>query len=130
MVEAVIGAMQHAATLDASNQEDIMFYSNSLRQVMHRRFVVGQGTRDMQGPSGLTTEAFIDTVADRLHRVLNGEPRAEKAVVEKPSRRTDTDTELVKQLFSKFDTSGDGTIDFDEFREMMDLLGVSPKKYV
>merc|ERR1719387_2897109 len=93
MIEAVIGAIQHAATLNTTHQGEMMEYSTTLRQVVHRRFVVGQGTRDMQGPDGLTTEAFIDCVADRLHRVLNNLPRfgslaePEEAVLSKPDRR-------------------------------------------
>ena len=30
----------------------------------------GQGTRDMAGPSGLTTEAFINKVRHTLHAML------------------------------------------------------------
>jgi isocitrate dehydrogenase len=132
MIEAVIGSIQHAATLDTSNQDAMMEYTTKLRQVMHRRFVVGQGTRDMQGPGGLTTEAFLDTVADRLHNVLHNLPRkeAEKVVITKPDRKNrrnyDVDREAVKEMFSKYDSDGDGRIDFDEFEDMVHVLGIVP----
>lgn len=135
MVEAVIGAMQHAATLDTTNQEAVMEYTTKLRQVMHRRFVIGQGTRDMAGPSGLTTEAFLDTVADRLTRQLKGLPRfAEETapVITKPDRKWrrqhDVDVEAMKGMFSKYDTNGDDSISFAEFEDMVHDLGIAPKK--
>jgi len=134
MVEAVIGAIQHAATLDSSNQELMMEFTTKLRQVMHRRFVVGQGTRDMQGPSGLTTEQFTDTVAERFHRVLNDLPRFEKeeAAVTKPSRahrrNYDIDIDAVKAMFNRYDVNGDGEISFTEFEDMVNELGIAPRK--
>ena len=33
---------------------------------MHSLMVSGQGTRDLCGPSGLTTEQFVDEVATKL----------------------------------------------------------------
>jgi len=135
MLEAVIGAIQHAAALDTTNQDAMMEYTTKLREVIHRRFVLGQGTRDMQGPSGLTTEAFMDCVADRLDRHLKNLPRyqdPEKAVVVKPDRKHrrnyHPDEELMKSLFDKYDLNGDGSIMFDEFKDMMDDLNVAPEK--
>merc|ERR1719310_1513165 len=92
MVDAVICAIAHSATLDTTNQAAINRYCETLRKVMHRRFVIGQGTRDMQGPSGLTTEAFTECVAERLNRVLNKmerhpEPPKEAIVPDRKHRR-------------------------------------------
>jgi len=134
MVEAVISSIEHAATLDTTNQDAMNQYATSLRQVMHRRFVVGQGTRDMQGPSGLTTEAFVDCVADRLHRVLNDMPRfpKEEVVMTKPDRKArrnyNVDEELVKKMFDKYDENKDGSISFAEFEEMILDLDLAPHK--
>jgi len=133
MIEAVIGAIDHAATLDTTNQEAMTDYTTKLRKVMHRRFVVGQGTRDMQGPDGLTTEAFLDTVADRLHRQLNNMPRKEpeEVVVTKPDRRhqhfVSVDEAAIKEMFAKYDKDGDGRIDADEFAAMIIDLGLAPQ---
>lgn len=133
MIEAVIGAIDHAATLDTTNQEAMTDYTTKLRKVMHRRFVVGQGTRDMQGPDGLTTEAFLDTVADRLHRQLNNMPRKEpeEVVVTKPDRRhqhfVSVDESAIKEMFAKYDKDGDGRIDADEFAAMIIDLGLAPQ---
>lgn len=133
MVEAVIGAMQHASTLDTSNQAAVMEYTSKLRQVMHRRFVIGQGTRDMQGPDGLTTEQFIETVAERLNRLLKDLPRHEAPpVVTKPDRKHrrnyDVDEDLARSMFDKYDLNSDESICFPEFVEMLCDLGVAPHK--
>ena len=65
MVEALIGAMNHAAGLDGASPQ-IIEYTTQLRNIMHSLMVAGKGTRDLCGPSGLTTEGFIDAVAKRL----------------------------------------------------------------
>merc|ERR1740138_1668174 len=107
--------MDHAATLEPSSQAAITEYTTALRKVMHRRFVVGQGTRDMQGPSGLTTEQFTEVVADRLGRVLNKMPRHPepgKEVVTVPDRKNrrnyGVDVAVVKEMFDKFDEDKNG----------------------
>ena len=72
LAEALMGAMNHAATLHEPDGEDaraILAFTDKLRQVMHEAMVKGQGTRDLCGPSGLTTEQFIEIV----DRGLNGE---------------------------------------------------------
>ena len=37
---------------------------------MHNTFKYGQGTWDMAGPSGLTTEQFVEKVGNRLSKYL------------------------------------------------------------
>lgn len=41
-------------------------YTAKLRAVIHKLFREGRGTRDLCGAGGLTTEQFIDAVADEL----------------------------------------------------------------
>jgi len=134
MVEAVIGAMQHAATLESENRDAVMEYATTLRKAMHHAFLEGQGTRDMAGPSGLTTEAFVDVVADRFSRYIRGEEYMVKPKVVKPDpkfrRNYDVDTEKVKKMFSEYDTDGDGAISLQEFEEMVFKLGVAPKQKI
>ena len=61
--QALLGAMNHAAVL-AGEQEggETQTFTARLRKSMHRCMVSGKGTRDLCGPSGLTTEAFIAAV--------------------------------------------------------------------
>ena len=76
MTEALIGAMVHSAELHAASQMDksgadnMKKFTTALRQALHKTFRYGQGTRDMAGPEGLTTESFIEKVAWRLGRYV------------------------------------------------------------
>ena len=65
MVEALIGAMNHAADL-AGGKPEVLEYTSLLRSIMHTMMVNGKGTRDLCGPSGLTTEQFVDAVGEQL----------------------------------------------------------------
>jgi isocitrate dehydrogenase len=142
LVEAMIGAMQHAATLDAdkypddaekqANKAKIFNYCTTLREAMHNTFRYGQGTRDMSGPSGFTTEDFIAKVAWRLERYLKqqGEdvpPPKLKEPDRKLRRNYKVDVEALNKLYSKYDTNGDGLIDFEEFEDMMVKLNIAPR---
>ena len=124
MVEALLGAMSHSAALHASsgsgagsgagagagleNKQAVDKFVETLRLALHNTFRYGQGTRDMAGPSGLTTEAFIDKVAWRLGRYVakNVEEEAPPAEVEpalKFKANYDVDREALGQLFAKYD---------------------------
>lgn len=143
LVEAMIGAMQHAATLEhEANPSDeekklvydqVMNFTETLRHALHNTFRYGQGTRDMSGPSGYTTENFVDKVAWRLQRYLEAqEEEAPPPKLEEPAREYrrnyDIDYSATKTLFDKYDKEGDGRVNFDEFTKMLDKLGVAPKK--
>ena len=142
LVEAMIGAMQHAATLEAEKYPDdiekqtvkakIFNYCSTLRESMHNTFRYGQGTRDMSGPSGFTTEDFIAKVAWRLERYLKqqGEdvpPPKLREPDRKFRRNYKVDIEALNKLYRQFDTNGDGQIDFHEFEEMMVKLNIAPR---
>ena len=143
LVEAMIGAMQHAAVLDAKNNPDdetkiatekkIMNFTTTLREAMHNTFRYGQGTRDMSGPSGFTTEDFIKKVAWRLQRYLAmQDEEAPPPVLKEPTRKyrrnLDVDTEAVNKMFRKYDLDGDGMIDYSEFEAMLIKLNLAPTK--
>ena len=61
--EALIGAIDHAA--DLAGGDKVTEYTVALRRAIHTLMVSGRGTRDLCGPSGLTTE-HIDAVAGEL----------------------------------------------------------------
>jgi len=143
LVEAMIGAMQHAAKLDAENNPEdasklatkmkVMNFTETLREAMHNTFRYGQGTRDMSGPSGFTTEDFIGKVAWRLQRYLamqdeEAPPPQLAEPTRKFQRNLNVDTEAVNKMFQKFDKDGDGMIDYTEFEAMMIKLNLAPKK--
>jgi len=138
MVEAVIGAMEHSAAIaPASGQfsslDKIKHYTTSLRRAMHHAFRDGEGTRDMSGPSGLTTEAFIAKVGTRLDLYLQGKdyPEGGKKEPVQPDprfrRNYDVDHAAVKALFDQYDVNGDGAINLAEFEIMLVKLGIAPQ---
>lgn len=132
MIEALIGAMDHAAHLKGVEKfEEISTFTQCLRKAMHVTFRAGEGTRDMSGPSGLTTEQFIDVVARRLgHYVAQAADDAEDGtavVADRRYRRNyNVDQNAVKEMFVQYDTDGNGTIDVEEFQELLVALGVAP----
>jgi isocitrate dehydrogenase len=143
LVEAMIGAMQHAATLqvERSNnsaqavdvKEKVDTFCVTLRRAIHNTFRYGQGTRDMAGPSGFTTEDFVAKVAWRLQRYLSvqDEEVAPPKLAEpdrKFRRNHDVDQEALNAMFQKYDKDKDGVIDFNEFSRMMDKMGLAPKR--
>ena len=145
LVEAMLGALEHAATLDVEKdpsnthkqtvKDQIFNFSSTLRNAIHNTFRYGQGTRDMSGPSGFTTEDFIRKVAWRLHRYLAAQyeespPPVLSDVDRKFRRNYDIDEEAVKEMFTKYDKNGDGFIDAEEFTSMMVRLNLAPKKDV
>jgi len=78
LIEALLGAMDHSATLMAQDKnpehvqdaEQMKTFTKTLRTALQNTFRYGQGTRDMAGPEGLTTEKFIDKVSWRLGRYM------------------------------------------------------------
>jgi isocitrate dehydrogenase len=144
MVEAVIGAIEHAAFLARdsggaySSPEEIMHFTSALRTAMHSSFREGKGTRDMSGPSGLTTEAFVEEVGTRLDVLMDPtkatakvETVVEEVVKADPRfrRNYDVDKAALLALFKEHDKDSNGAICYDEFEDMMVKLGVAPKKH-
>lgn len=65
MVYALAGAMDHSANL-AGNGTEMAAFTKHMMDAMYEAFRENRGTRDFCGPTGLTTEAFIDLVAEKL----------------------------------------------------------------
>jgi len=151
LAEALMGALEHAAVLDVEKnpgddskvkaKAQISNFVKTLRTAIHNTFRYGQGTRDMSGPSGYTTEAFIAKVAWRLERYLDAQHEAGTTQQDKPPKLREpergymskkeiggsVDDEAVSKMFNKYDSNGDGQIDFEEFRKMVVKLGIAPK---
>lgn len=67
VISRFFGRLVVRATNKAGGRPEIVNFTSELRSVMHALMVSGKGTRDLCGPSGLTTEQFVDAVADALH---------------------------------------------------------------
>lgn len=143
LVEAMIGAIEHASVLDLERHPDdperaivkdqVFNYTSTLRTALHNTFRYGQGTRDMSGPSGFTTEDFIAKVGWRLNRYLAAQyEEAPPPKLGEPDpkyrRNYDIDEEAVAAMFARFDKNKDGFIDYEEFVRMLVKLNVAPKK--
>lgn len=61
--QALMGAMRHAASLHPAYKHEIDEFTRILRSTIQKSYVSGYGTRDLAGPSGLTTEAFVGATA-------------------------------------------------------------------
>lgn len=131
MAEALMGAMDHAATVseDPSTIAEISNYTNCLRQSLHNTFRYGQGTRDLAGPTGLTTEEFMAKVGNRLKSYLSITGNNEDIPFRelKPVVAAVIDVEQVKEMFDSYDSNGDGLLDLQEFTAMVTKLGVAPR---
>jgi len=134
LAEALIGAMQHSAKLEldagrTGDNQAIIDWSNKLRESMHACMVAGAGTRDLCGPSGLTTEGFIDAV-DKHMRTGEIDGQDSDAASRDPARVNldKVDMVAVHKMFSQYDSNADGTIDEEEFVRMLVKLNVAPMK--
>jgi len=59
MIEALLGALNHSAKL-YKNHDEVFNYTSRLRNALHAQMTKpGMATRDLSGPSGLTTEQFV-----------------------------------------------------------------------
>lgn len=131
LAEALIGAMQHAAKLEidagrADDNQAVIDWASKLRDSMHACMVAGKGTRDLCGPTGLTTEQFIATVAEHMK---TGKVESSQKL-DNPSRPNldKVCMEQVEKMFKKYDSNNDGTIDLNEFTRMLVKLHVAPMK--
>lgn len=135
LVEALIGAMNHSADLVGGDaKEKIHYYTTTLRRALHNTFRYGQGTKDMAGPEGFSTEKFIDKVAWRLGRYIAAkeEEVSPQDFLLVPSlkfrRNYNVDRSVLEKLFAEYDTENKGSIGVDALEDMLAKLGVAPMK--
>lgn len=140
MAEALMGAINHSAIVAAANEpgeleikNQLLDYTKALRKALHNTFRYGQGTKDLSGPTGLSTEEFVTKVGERLTRYLqyleNDQPIPDREIL--PPRlgpQAAVDGVAVKGMFDNYDVNGDGSIDYPEFLQMVTKLGVAPLK--
>ncbi len=66
MMEAMIGAIHHSVVL-SKGPADLSNFANKLQKAIHAQMTApGKATRDFSGPTGLTTEQFVQAVKARL----------------------------------------------------------------
>jgi isocitrate dehydrogenase len=71
MVYALRGAIDHSATLAKSSDEAaIKNFAKNMYDAMCEAMASGKGTRDLSGPSGLTTQGFVAEVASRIKQKM------------------------------------------------------------
>jgi len=135
MVMALVDAMDHAATLNPDNKAAVNKFTLSVKEAMFKAFREGKGTRDLNGPQGLTTEQFVSTVAADIEQFMKAPeppvpyvvpPEEEEVKVERSF--SNVDEKAIKAFFDSFDTDKNGAISFDEFVDMAVELGIAPLK--
>lgn len=89
------------------------------------------GTRDLCGPTGLTTAQFVACVKNRIETnnfTIDPTPTSTPPPPVKDPYEIDLDK--IRELFDSLDTNKSGTIDFHEFSKGIKKLGVAPRKIV
>ena len=87
----------------------------------------GRASRDLSGPTGLTTEQFVQAVRARLDG--KSHPYCEPVLAAAPVKDAyEVDDAKIKDLFHQLDTDKNGSIDYKEFVGALKFLGVAPKK--
>lgn len=140
MVEALMGAMNHAAVLKEkqlgpASSKPILQFTGKMRTSMEAAFVNGLGTRDLAGPQGLTTEKFVDVVAELIEgkaveSLKSKYQQVSVPVVQLPTKAAgdEYDSDLIRSLFQQLDVNGDGSVTLEEFEKGLKRLNVAPRK--
>lgn len=124
MIEAIIGSMNHSAKLYPGH-DDIYGFTKNLQTALHSQLVKkGKATRDISGPTGLTTEQFVAEVRKNIDDIINLE--TESILKSKELNNSNVDVDAIKKMFNEFDLDHDGTISFSEFVILVKKLGIAP----
>lgn len=116
MVEALIGAIDHSCGLaQYNNQNKVKGFTRKLRNIMHQAMANGNGTRDLCGPNGFTTEQFVDFVASKLHQDEDSDVESDTEEKQSEALHKTVDVQELQKIFDYIDENADGTINFEEF---------------
>ena len=134
LVDALISSMNHSAILHSTSDEQknsVLSFTKNLTKALHNTFVYGQGTRDMAGEKGLTTEQFVDKVAWRLGRYVAAEieeasPQDLLIPSRKFRRNYNVDRTTLEKLFKEYDKDNKGAITIDGLENLLSTIGVAP----
>lgn len=134
LVDALVSSMNHSAQLHSKSEDQkkaVLMFTKNLMKALHNTFRYGQGTRDMAGPTGSTTENFVDKVAWRLGRYVAAEIEEstpdEMIVPSRKFRRNyNVDKETLQRLFAEYDTEKKGSISIDGLENLLATIGVAP----
>jgi Ca2+-binding EF-hand superfamily protein len=90
--------------------------------------IPGKGTRDLSGPTGLTTINFVKEVRKLIDspQIPNSTLKADVSMHIKDAY--EIDNLKMKEMFDSVDKDKSGKIDFDEFTDAMKKLGIAPRK--
>ncbi len=122
LIEALTGAMNHAADLAKSPETPAIHqFSITLRSAIHNTFRYGQGTRDMAGSKGLTTEQFIDKVAWRLGRYV-AQYKSEEDEVLAVSARDYVDRDSLLEAVKSLQDKEGGKVSVEEVQSLIASL--------
>jgi len=109
MVEALLGSMEHSATLSKyASAPTVLKWCARLRREIHRAMAQGYGTRDLCGDKGLTTEQFVDYIAKKISVDYEDTDSEDEEVV-------NLDDIDLNEIFNFMDGDGDGQISREEF---------------
>lgn len=131
MVDALVSSMNHSAHLHASSPEQrdqVLHFTANIMKAIHNTFRYGQGTKDMSGEQGLTTEEFVDKVAWRLGRYVAAEeenvtPQDMLVPSRKFRRNYNVDRAALEQLFTEYDEEKKGAITIDALENLLEKIG-------
>jgi len=130
MMEALIGSMVYAA----KGEPRLTAFCKNLQTSIHQQMVTpGKGTRDLCGPSGLTTQQFVSAVRSRLDSLQapSEKPAAAPSLAAPaftPIDQRKVDRAKMRQMFDELDTDKNGSIDFEEFVVALKRLGIAPSR--
>lgn len=130
-MDALVSSMNHSAHLHSTTTEQrdqVLHFTANLMKAIHNTFRYGQGTKDMSGDQGLTTEEFVDKVAWRLGRYVAAEeehlsPQDMLVPSRKFRRNYNVDREALEQMFAEYDSEKKGSITIDALENLLEKIG-------